>query len=106
MQLLIVRGTPWSGRWIAAQNRGLRDGGLNAGFVRVEVDKGVKLWLARLDALEMGVDDLTGENALERMPSMISWIVEKAEVCMVRCVRVCGELGKVKRGKESTARDS
>ena len=37
--------------WIAAQNRGLRDGGLNAGFVRVEVDKGVKLWLARLDAL-------------------------------------------------------
>ena len=46
--------------WIAAQNRGLRDGGLNAGFVRVEVDKGVKLWLARLDALEMGVDDFDG----------------------------------------------
>jgi len=64
--------------WIAAQNGGLRDGGLNAGFVRVEMDEGVELWLARLDALEMGVDDLDGENAFERMPSAISRRVEKA----------------------------
>jgi len=46
--------------WITAQNRGLRDGGLDAGFVRIQMDEGVELWLARLDALEMGVDDFDG----------------------------------------------
>ena len=46
--------------WITAQNGGLSDGGLNTGLVRVEMDEGVELRLARLDALEMGVDDFDG----------------------------------------------